>query len=352
MKSRVLTQRNRRTAGAFLLIGVLAGLLYPLLGREILDPIAIINGLTIGVIGSMFLSFTELYLDNPLKKRMKFIPQVIIKTIFYASFFVLLILFVYSFNRSLFSDDTYFEYLKGPEFSNFVYEGDFNVIVVYTLVICAATIFTHQISLKMGQGILLNLIFGKYHIPRREDRIFMFLDLCDSTSIAELMGEVQFNEFINEFFQDITDVIIQHYGVIYRYVGDEMVVSWRPSQGLRNINCLRAYYGAQEIIRKNREKYIVKYEVVPHFTAGFHIGSIVIGQVGDVKSQIVFSGYPLYEGHLIEKNCKVTSKSHLISEALMEQLQLPSFYESSLVSETDSPYSDKIKLHTVSTIDY
>ncbi len=346
-----VNRRKFRITGRFIIIGLVAGVAYPILGREMFDPIAILNGITIGLLGSLFLSFSELYNNNPLKKRMKFIPQVFFKTIYYSSFFVLLILGVYSVNRSLFSDKSYFEYLRGPEFSGFVYEGDFNIIVGYTLIISAAIIFIHQMSLKMGQGILLNLIFGKYHKPTREERIFMFLDLNDSTSLAEKMGEIRFNQFINEFFQDITDPIVQTYGLIYRYVGDQMVVTWKPSQGLKNINCLRAFYSARDVIKSKREKYLKNYGIIPQFTAAFHMGPVVIGQVGDVKSQIVMSGSVLYEGHLIEKNCGKTENTHLISQQLMEKLELPKFYISKPVGEISIPSSGLIKIYTVKTID-
>ncbi|XOV94999.1 MAG: hypothetical protein ACFHWX_09870 [Bacteroidota bacterium] len=346
-----VNNRKLRITGVFILIGIGFGFMYPLLGREILDPIALLNGITIGLLGSLFLSFSELYLNTPLKKKMKFIPQVLFKTLFYASFFILLILLVYSVNRSIFSHTNYLNYIKGAEFSAFIYEGDFNIIVGYTLVISAAIVFVHQMSLKMGQGILLNLIFGKYHHPTKEERIFMFLDLNDSTTLAEKMGEVRFNQFINEFFIDITDPIVQSYGLIYRYVGDEIVVTWKPSQGIRNINCLRFFFLVIETIKSLREKYLTKYSIIPQFSAAFHIGTVVIGQVGDIKSQIVLSGPALYEGNIIEKKCRDLGCSHLISHQLIEKLELPKFFKEIQVGEVNTTSSGLIRLFTVKTID-
>jgi len=59
----------------------------------------------------------------------------------------------------------------------------------------------------------------------------MFIDLNDSTTIAEKIGDIEYNKFLNNFFYDITDSIIENYGRIYRYVGDEVVVSWKLKKG-------------------------------------------------------------------------------------------------------------------------
>jgi len=343
--------RKLRITGRFLLVGISFGLIYPILGREIFDPIALLNGLMIGIIGSLFLSVSELYLNNPLKRKMKFIPQVLLKTGYYTAFFVLLILLVYSVNRSIFSQKGYVEYLRSDEFSSFIIHGDFNIIIGYTLLISAAIIFTHQMSLKMGQGVLLNMIFGKYHHPTKEERVFMFLDLNDSTSLAEKLGEVRFNQLINEFFQDITDPIVNSNGLIYRYVGDEVVVTWKVDAGTKNLNCIRAFFKAIEVINSKREKYLNKYGILPQFCAGFHIGYVVIGQVGDVKSQIVFSGHVLYEGGIIEKSCRSTGQSHLISEALMDKLTLPRFFIKKYVCDVETESSGTVKLYTITTQD-
>lgn len=346
-----IANRKLRIIIMFMLAGVAFGLMYPILGREFFDPVAVLNGLTIGIVGSLFLSVSELYISNPLKRKMKFIPQVLLKTGYYTTFFVLLILLVYSVNRSIFSQKGYVEYLRSSEFSAFIILGDFNIIVGYTLLISAAIIFTHQMSLKMGQGVLLNLIFGKYYHPTREERVFMFLDLNDSTGLAEKLGEVKYNQLVNEFFQDITDPIVNSNGLIYRYVGDEVVVTWKVDMAIKDINCLRAYFNSIDVINSRREKYLTKYGVLPQFCAGFHIGSVVIGQVGDVKSQIVFSGPVLYEGGIIEKSCRIAGHNHLISESLMDQLILPRFFTKKHACDAETESSGTIRLYTVTTLD-
>jgi len=49
----------------------------------------------------------------------------------------------------------------------------------------SVTQFMLQVNDKFGPGILWKFITGKYYHPRQEERIFMFLDLRSSTTIAE-----------------------------------------------------------------------------------------------------------------------------------------------------------------------
>lgn len=80
---------------------------------------------------------------------------------------------------------------------------------------------------KYGPGVFLSFLLGKYFHPKREERIFMFLDLRGSTTIAEQLGEVKYFNFLKDVFKDITPDILKSKGEIYQYVGDEIVISWK-----------------------------------------------------------------------------------------------------------------------------
>ena len=54
----------------------------------------------------------------------------------------------------------------------------------------------------------------------------MFIDLKDSTPIAEKLGHVDYFKFIRRFIEVVSTALIQYRGRIYQYVGDEIVVSW------------------------------------------------------------------------------------------------------------------------------
>ncbi len=91
--------------------------------------------------------------------------------------------------------------------------------------------FITIVSTLIGKSILWNLFIGKYHKPKEEDRIFMFLDLTASTSIAEQIGHLSYLSLLNDFFQDIVEPVEKTRGEIYKYVGDEAIMRWSKKTG-------------------------------------------------------------------------------------------------------------------------
>jgi len=78
----------------------------------------------------------------------------------------------------------------------------------------------------LGPRVLIALFTGRYRRPRSEQRIVLFLDLHDSTRHAERLGDEDFHRFLNQVFFDISDPVLAAGGEIYRYVGDEIIITW------------------------------------------------------------------------------------------------------------------------------
>lgn len=340
---------SRKTRDSFIIIGVgiILGLLYPLLAREYHDVGALINGVIIGFIGSSFIVYNEILYNRFFVRQMKFRTLVIYKSVLYTSFYTLIIIVVVSSTRALEKETNIINYLGSKDFYNFIWNEDFGILIIYALTITTIFIFVFQISKKMGNGILWNFVSGKYHKPREEERIFMFMDITNSTSLAEDLGDIEYNKLLNDFFFDITDSIITNYGEIYRYVGDEVVVSWKPTKGIKNAHCLRAFFDAKKAIHLNREKYLNSYGLVPTFTAGYHIGKVIVGEIGEVKSQISFIGNVMYETTEIEKNCKKVEVDNLVSESLINLIELPLIYVSNNVGTLETSEENSIHLFSI-----
>ena len=66
--------------------------------------------------------------------------------------------------------------------------------------ITALTQFVFQMNAKFGQGTLWKIITGKYRRPKEENRIFMFVDLNSSTTIAERLGAKNYHCTSEGFF--------------------------------------------------------------------------------------------------------------------------------------------------------
>jgi class 3 adenylate cyclase len=91
----------------------------------------------------------------------------------------------------------------------------------------------YELTRLIGGRTLLNVILGRYRHPTREERVLMFLDLTGSTRLAETLGEVRMQELLTRFFFDIDEPIVAHGGEVHGYVGDEVIVTWPLTAGLR-----------------------------------------------------------------------------------------------------------------------
>lgn len=165
------------------------------------------------------------------------------------------------------------------------------------------------------------------------ERIFMFLDIRDSTRIAEELGHIRYFALLNRFFSDISGPIDAHKGEIYQYVGDEIVVSWEKSQGLEDGNCLKAFFAIQERIRRLAPDYEKEFGLIPAFKAGFHMGNVTTGAIGTIKKEVVFSGDVLNTTARIEALCNRYGVDMLMSEELWEALPRIEGWEASAIGD-------------------
>ena len=138
------------------------------------------------------------------------------------------------------------------------------------------TLIALLVNDKYGPGIFVSFLLGKYFHPKREERIFMFLDLRGATTIAEQLGESKYFNFLKDVFRDATPEILSSKGEIYQYVGDEIVISWKKDSGTLNANCLQCFFDIQQKLLDKASYYRENYNgIVPEFKAGLHFGFVI-----------------------------------------------------------------------------
>jgi len=168
----------------------------------------------------------------------------------------------------------------------------------------------------------LKFMLGKYRKPIGEHRIFMFLDIKSSTTLAERLGLENYYALLNDFFNDISEPVQTTNAEIYQYVGDEVVFTWRTKEGINNSNCLKIFYNIRQNIYGKRKYYRDKYGVLPDFKAGLHVGEVISAQIGDIKREIVYNGDVLNTSARIQEQCNVFKRELLISGSLLNQLDI------------------------------
>ena len=165
------------------------------------------------------------------------------------------------------------------------------------------------------------------------ERIFMFLDITSSTSIAEKLGHIKYFELLNDFFIDIAAPIEHHNGEIYQYIGDEVVVSWPLKEGIRDFNVLNCFFDILDTIDRLSDTYQERYDLVPTFKAGMHYGKVSTGTIGTLKKEIIYTGDVLNTTSRIEGQCNQYKVNNLLSEDLIQAFPNGGFFEFQKIGE-------------------
>ncbi len=184
--------------------------------------------------------------------------------------------------------------------------------------------FVGQVNRLLGRGVLVGLILGRYHRPREETRIFLLIDLRDSTAIAERLGNLRYHGFLKRFIADVTGVALRHHGDVHRYVGDEIILTWDERRGTRDAACIRSVLAMVDALDGSAAGYMRDFGVVPTFRAGLHLGPVVTGEIGTVKHEIAYLGDTLNTASRIEQACRELQRPFLASADVVDVLTLPS----------------------------
>ena len=307
-----------RLIGEFCLFGILAGIIFQLLHEELIDYRAFLIGISLG--GAF--GIIELFILSGLRK--KFLQLPLLLTIFIKALAYLFIINLVSGLLTLIVGLNQGKQME--EFYSIMFGKMQLILNIYTLLLFVLFSFYIQINLLLGEGVLWKFLLSKYRKPTGEHRIFMFLDLKSSTTMAERLGLIKYYSLLNDFFHEISEPVRITHAEIYQYVGDEVVFTWKTKEGLDNANCLKIFFKIREKVYNNRKYYRDKYGELPDFKAGIHVGEVISAQIGDIKREIVYNGDVLNTSARIQEQCNVLKRELLISGPLLNQLDIKNEY--------------------------
>lgn len=244
--------------------------------------------------------------------------------------------------NSIFDSDVFRDVLRWRNFFNMLWTS-FMISIIMN--------FVKLTSRIIGPRLMYNYILGKYHKPVKEERIFMFIDINSSTTLAETMTTEKYHGFLNQFFYDIATPISKYGGEIYQYVGDEVVVTWKMKDGLKNSNCIKAFFRIVKVMDRLRGSYIKEYGIAPEFKVGLHGGEVITGEVGKIKSEIVFHGDVINTTERILSQCIALKRQILISENLLRRIDLlPEIKAEYVTTKTFRGKQNETSLYTLADL--
>ncbi len=282
------------------------------------------------ILGLIVYSAMAYMLIFPLKDKLRKYPLwlnfllktliLCIATALYAVFaFYVIYIFVYGKNPVSASRSFYYYVFQTTWLLNYV-EARLLLYVITLLIL--------EINEKYSPGVFTDIFLGKYLTPKEEKRIILFIDLKNSTPIAEKLGHKKYFYFIRDFIHHISLALLEYDGLIYQYVGDEIVVSWLSTKNNKN-KCIQSVIRARRIIQKESDYYRREYGMVPEYRVGVHLGFVTVGEIGIVKKDLTMSGDAMNTTARIrtmtgELNQKFVGSAEFVKSVGLEDWQIES----------------------------
>ena len=165
----------------------------------------------------------------------------------------------------------------------------------------------------IGIETLFHLMVGTYHRPVVQEKVIVFVDINDSTSLSERLGAVQTKSLVGKFLFDISKPMTDHGGEIYLYKGDGLIALWAWREAVRDGQILKAIDAVFDTIRREDSAFREQFGVVPGFRMGVHGGEVVVSEQGDTKRAIGVYGSTINIAARMEEAAKTHNVRCVIS---------------------------------------
>ena len=272
--------------------------------------IGIVDGLITGaLIGIAVLNFERLVRDIWARKLRRFKPYTIasVRLLYYLACFTLIPDLVAWLIR-----------LIRPDLNGVDLIGQRHVLL-YFIFALVVNLFM-AVRRMLGVRYLWAMTLGRYRRPRQEEHIVAFMDLKGSTPLAERLGPERYHDFLNDVFFDVADPISESGGDVYQYVGDEIVVTWTAKRGSKNASCIAFLFAVEDKLALHRETFLADYGAEPRLRGALHIGPLMVGEIGDLKRQIVMIGDTMNTAARIEGACRKFGRDYIASGELLARI--------------------------------
>ena len=215
------------------------------------------------------------------------------------------------------------------------FDRTFYQILVFAGIMSLLVNAVIEVGRLLGFSVLRDLVTGRYHRPRREERVFLLIDMKSSTVAAERLDDLDYHKLLNAFFRDVTDAALDHDAVIHKYVGDEAILTWRAQDALEQARCVLCAFSVRKRILSKAAAYERRFGMVPEYRAALHIGTVVAGEMGDLKREIAFVGDTLNTAARLLSASRELGSDVVASMALLDRMVLPSWMARERIAAID-----------------
>ncbi|MDA6071024.1 hypothetical protein NJT12_15520 [Flavobacterium sp. AC] len=202
---------------------------------------------------------------------------------------------------------------------------------IYCLIVHLFITLVQAFRQRLGGNYCKSLLHGNYMSPVIEYRIFMFLDMYPSRTIAEV-EHYQYSHLLQECFIDLSEIVTEQNAEVYQYVNDGVILTWKVKQGFERKQCIALYTIFSSRLLEKKDLYQKKFGLVPKFKASINEGLVTVAEIGQIKTEIAYHGDVLSTTASVRDLCR-DQGNLLITQAFFKQL---SFLEQDNFTEIET----------------
>lgn len=215
----------------------------------------------------------------------------------------------------------------------FNFEGDFKtdskIDEVKTL---GNTIQAMKISLKsftkyMPKNLVIRLLEKEKSVElggEAKKLAIFFSDIASFTTVSEALTPTALMEHISEYFEHLTQIILQEGGTIDKYIGDAIMAFWGApdDDSLKCQHACRAALLCQDALSTLNQSWRDQGKPVFETRMGIHVGEVVVGNMGSSeRMNYTVIGDSVNLASRLEGVNKLYKTKILISENMYEEVQ-------------------------------
>jgi adenylate cyclase len=251
---------------------------------------------------------------GPFFRRKPFFYIVFLRALLYAVIITLWLVAINGVWESSLQGITFMEGL-----AHYLASGFYLVNLVTVMVLFSLVLGIYQVNTLHRKGELWRFILGRYHRPREIERMFCFIDLNASTTLAEKMGHLTFGAFLKDYYESLTEAIRYTDAEVYQYVGDEIVLSWPVKVKTDTARIIASIFMMEDLVEARSRTFLQHYGHVPEFKAGLHGGTVLVTWVGEVRREILYMGDVLNTTARIRGECQRLDTGLLVSDYIRQK---------------------------------
>jgi adenylate cyclase len=161
---------------------------------------------------------------------------------------------------------------------------------LYSMAVAGLLVSVLRVRELLGSSIFHNIIMARYRRPVEEERVFLFVDVANSTAYAQRFGALAAASYIGNIFKLAAEPVRDWKGSVDDYIGDAALISWPLKRGMSRARCLHCAFDIVAALEDNAEDSLKRFGQIPSARLILHAGPVVTAEVGVDHHKISYFG--------------------------------------------------------------